>query len=37
MSFKAEGLDAVTDGADLLFGSVRLHDNQHGNGLVAVL
>ena len=30
MSFHAEGIDAVADGADLFVGSVGLHDNEHG-------
>jgi hypothetical protein len=29
MSFEAEGFDAFANGADLFFGGVRLHDDEH--------
>jgi hypothetical protein len=30
MSFEAEGFDAFAYGANLFFGGVRLHDDEHG-------
>ena len=30
MGFQAKGFDAITNGADLLFGGVGLHDYEHG-------
>lgn len=34
MRFHAEGIDAVTDGADLFVSGVGLHDNEHGRVLL---
>jgi hypothetical protein len=30
VGLQAEAFDALANGADLLLGSVRLHDNEHG-------